>query len=156
MAKDNGKQNRRIKVVAAHRRWPGHPFLGVNLLKYVDRLFDDILRLIPSNIFSSLLQAYAFFIMAAAWGVADAVWQTQINGKSGQRTVELHRGSHSFRQADMTLQVYYNLTFISTLLCRQHRYLSSRGIAIKVFIYQKDLTSKSKYVCSGPRKMSLL
>ena len=45
--------------------------------------------------------------MAAAWGVADAVWQTQINGKSGQRTVETDDGSHSFRQADMT-QIYYN------------------------------------------------
>jgi len=28
-------------------------------------------------------QAYAFFIMAAAWGVADAVWQTQINALYG-------------------------------------------------------------------------
>ena len=24
-----------------------------------------------------------FFVLAGAWGVADAVWQTQINGKSG-------------------------------------------------------------------------
>ena len=86
MTQDNGLQNRRIKVVAADRRWPGH-LLGVGFLKDVDMLLDDILRFIQSNILSSLLQAYAFFIMAAAWGVADAVWQTQINGKSGQRTV---------------------------------------------------------------------
>jgi len=25
-------------------------------------------------------QSYIFFIMAGLWGVADAVWQTQING----------------------------------------------------------------------------
>ena len=29
----------------------------------------------------SLPQAYVFFMMGALWGVADAVWQTQINGK---------------------------------------------------------------------------
>ena len=28
-----------------------------------------------------IFQAYVFFIMAALWGVADAVWQTQINGE---------------------------------------------------------------------------
>ena len=54
MTEDNGLQNRRIKVVAAHhRRWPGH-LLGVGFLKDVDRLFDDILRLIQSNILSLL------------------------------------------------------------------------------------------------------
>ena len=26
-------------------------------------------------------QAYVFFILAAMWGISDAVWQTQINGK---------------------------------------------------------------------------
>lgn len=26
-------------------------------------------------------QAYMFYILAALWGVADAVWQTQINGE---------------------------------------------------------------------------
>ena len=26
-------------------------------------------------------QAYVFFILAGLWGIADAVWQTQINGK---------------------------------------------------------------------------
>ena len=26
-------------------------------------------------------QGYVFFILAGLWGVADAVWQTQINGK---------------------------------------------------------------------------
>ena len=27
-------------------------------------------------------QAYVFFILAAMWGISDAVWQTQINGKT--------------------------------------------------------------------------
>ena len=26
-------------------------------------------------------EAYIFFIVAALWGISDAVWQTQINGK---------------------------------------------------------------------------
>ena len=26
-------------------------------------------------------QSYVFFLIAALWGAADAVWQTQINGK---------------------------------------------------------------------------
>ena len=26
-------------------------------------------------------EAYLFYILAGLWGVADAVWQTQINGK---------------------------------------------------------------------------
>ena len=26
-------------------------------------------------------ESYIFYILAALWGVADAVWQTQINGK---------------------------------------------------------------------------
>ena len=25
--------------------------------------------------------AYVFFIIAAFWGISDAIWQTQINGK---------------------------------------------------------------------------
>ena len=27
-------------------------------------------------------QAYVFYILAALWGMADAVWQTQINGEA--------------------------------------------------------------------------
>ena len=27
-------------------------------------------------------QSYVFFILAGIWGIADAVWQTQINGKA--------------------------------------------------------------------------
>ena len=34
-------------------------------------------------------QAYVFFILAAMWGIGDAVWQTQINGKKtdGKRSL---------------------------------------------------------------------
>lgn len=28
-------------------------------------------------------QLYLFFVLPALWGMADAVWQTQANGKSG-------------------------------------------------------------------------
>lgn len=30
-------------------------------------------------------QLYLFFLLPALWGLADAVWQTQANGKSGNR-----------------------------------------------------------------------
>ena len=30
-------------------------------------------------------QAWVFYVLAGLWGVADAVWQTQINGERGVR-----------------------------------------------------------------------
>ena len=34
-------------------------------------------------------QAYLFYVLAGLWGVADAVWQTQINGEAGEKSTSL-------------------------------------------------------------------
>ena len=62
--------------------------LGV-LVKHLGRLPVFILgAAINAGVIADLFtwvpnpdQSWAFFLLAALWGMADAVWQTQINGK---------------------------------------------------------------------------
>ena len=49
---------------------------GINLAVIIVMLTWDLTDAVHN-------QEWIFFVLAGMWGIADAVWQTQINGKSG-------------------------------------------------------------------------
>ena len=61
-----------------------------SIIKFVGRIPIFILGAVLNVIVIAVLfnwmpnpdQSYVFFILAGIWGIADAVWQTQINGKA--------------------------------------------------------------------------
>lgn len=49
-------------------------------------------------------QLYVFFVLPALWGMADAAWQTQTNGKS--RTMVLRKTNFSIEKGHLLFRTY--------------------------------------------------
>ncbi|CAG0905325.1 unnamed protein product [Darwinula stevensoni] len=103
-------------------------FLSGWLVKYVDRLYIFIFAglLHASTLLAMFFwhptpdHAWAFFVVAGAWGICDAVWQAQVNGLLG--VLSEGKEEAAFSAYKVTESVGFVLAyFISSRLCTVYK-----------------------------------
>ncbi|CAG0902328.1 unnamed protein product, partial [Darwinula stevensoni] len=140
-------------------------FLSGWLVKYVDRLYIFIFAgLLHASTLLALFfwhpspdHAWAFFVVAGAWGICDAVWQAQVNGLLG--VLSKGKEKEAFSAYKVTESLGFVVAFfISSRLCTVYKlsllvaFLVLGMIAYFILEYIEAKSSRETKVEENPLK----